>query len=119
MSHECEQMNNINKILDRVGDLEKSKARTEVLLETIVDTNKELSNTMKEIVKTMIQMQSSLKNNTEEISELNDKVDVITENDEKNKIDMREILKASFIKYGFGLAGAYGLYELISKVVEK
>jgi CII-binding regulator of phage lambda lysogenization HflD len=116
---ECTEKTNISKILDRVGELEQSRARTDVLIETFSETNRELSSTMKKVGDTMIQMQSSLEKNKDSIGDLTKKVDKLTENDEKNKIDIRDILKSQMTKVIVGGAGLYGIYELVQSVISK
>lgn len=117
--HECNQEAKIDKILDRVGSLEESRARMDVLTETFIETTRDLSNTMKQVEKTMIKMQSSLENNETKISDLSTKVDELKVAEDKNKIDIRDIMKSNILKGGVGIAGLYGVYELIMKIVEK
>ena len=115
MSVPCEQKDNINKILDRVTTLEISKGQTDILIERFIDTTKELSSTMKQVELTMVGIQSSQENSANEMKDMNKKIDKLQENEEKNKIDTREILKSILIKGGVGVLSLYGIYELISK----
>jgi chromosome segregation ATPase len=111
----CIKENTIEKIFERVTDLEKCNVRTDELIKQFTKSNDELSATMKCLEKTMISINHSLESNTTEIHKLNKKVDILKSNEEKNKIDMRDIFKASFMKIGVGLISAYGIYELVMK----
>ena len=115
MSHGCEQKNNIEKILDRLTTLEISKGNLEFLIEQFIESNKDVVDTMRSIQVAMTDIHNSLGNNEKEIKNINKKIDKIYENEDKNKIDIRDVIKSNLIKGGIGLAGLYGVYELILK----
>lgn len=115
MNHECEQKNNIEKILHRLTNLEISKGNVEFLIEQFMESNKEVADTMRSIQIAMTDIHNSLGNNEKEIKNINKKIDKIYENEDKNKIDIRDVIKSNLIKGGVGLAGLYGIYELIIK----
>ena len=117
--HDCTEKNKIDKILDRITDLEKSRERSNTLIKTFVDTTKELSSTMKQVEKTMVKMNCSLEGNEKQIDSLTKKVDELRKSDEKNKIDMRDLWKNSIMKIGVGGVGLYGVYEIVSNIIEK
>jgi translation initiation factor 2B subunit (eIF-2B alpha/beta/delta family) len=118
-NHVCSERKNIEKMLSRVMDLEKSKERNEVLIETFIETTKDLSSTMKQVEKTMIKMQNSIENSENKISLLSGKVDELKKNEELGKIDVRKVLKEHFGKITLGGFGAYGVYDLVKYLIEK
>jgi len=131
-------------VLDKISQhdkdivsLKESKARTEILFENILKTNVELSSGIKDLSKTMTnininmtKMGSNLDNNTTEICALNNKIDTINEkvdekiNDDinKNTIDIRTFYKGMLIKIlkvvgtvSAGGLASYGLIEACTK----
>jgi chromosome segregation ATPase len=126
----CSKENTIDKILERVTDLEIAKGKTETLIEKFTESTKELSTTMKCVEKTLTNIDKSLTKNTDEIRRLDDKVTdkigvidkkivTLQKNDEKNKIDIRDIIKTHFTKALVLLLGGYGVYELLMKMSDK
>jgi vacuolar-type H+-ATPase subunit I/STV1 len=126
----CSKENTIDKILERVTDLEIAKGKTETLIEKFTESTKELSTTMKCVEKTLTNIDKSLTKNTDEIRRLDDKVTdkigiidkkivTLQKNDEKNKIDIRDIIKTHFTKILVLLLGGYGVYELLMKMSDK
>ena len=116
--------------LNKIVNLEKSKITTDLLVENFTEVSKELSNTMKTVKTTMVDIQISLKENTKDIANMNSKIDklddFVQEETEKNKIDIRDINKDTFTdhlkKLGMGAMGAGGLYGIvyiIQSIVEK
>lgn len=108
---------------NKLIEIEKSQIGTTLLVNQFIETNKELSSTMKHVEKTMVEMQISLKENNKDIAEMNCIIGKLNDKMyyecDKNKIDMREILKSILFKGGFGILGAYGVYELIIKFLNK
>lgn len=114
----------------RIVDLEKAKISTDFLVTQFTKSSEELSSTMKKVEKTMVEMQVSLKDNHKDIVDINSKIDKldnwVQKESEKNTIDIRDVqkdsMKDTLKKYGMGLvglAGAYGLIELISGLINK
>jgi saccharopine dehydrogenase-like NADP-dependent oxidoreductase len=131
MSQNCEKCEaRLKEAEDRINDLEKGKISTDFLVTQFTKTSEELSSTMKKVEKTMVEMQNSLKDNHKDITNINCKIDKLDDwvqkESEKNTIDIRELqkekMKDNIKKYGMGVvgvAGAYGLFELISGLIEK
>ena len=119
MSLPCEQKDNICKMMDKIGELEVSRARTDTLIESFTESNKDLSKTLQQVEKTMIGIQNSQENSANQMQTMNKKIDKLQENEEKNKIDIRDVLKSSLIKLLIGLLSAYGVYEAVVKVAGK
>ena len=118
IEHVCSEQGNISKIVDRVTSLEKTRERTNVLIDLFTKTTADLSETMKKVETTMLSIKHSLDSNENKISHLNDKVDELTSNQEKNKIDIRDLLRNILIKGSIGVLGVYGGYEVVAKLTE-
>jgi septal ring factor EnvC (AmiA/AmiB activator) len=115
---------------DKITDLEKAKISTDFLVTQFTKSIAEVTSTMKQVEKTMVEMQGSLRDNTREIGSINGKLDKldewVQEESEKNTIDIRELqrdgMKDTLKKYGMGVvgvAGAYGIFELVSEFINK
>jgi len=117
--HVCSEKQNISNIMDRLVSLEKTRERTNVLIELFTTTTSDLSKTMKEVEKTMVSIKHSLDGNEKKTNELSAKLDNVVVNQEKNKIDIRDIVRNWLTKGILGGLGVYGGYEIIVKLSDK
>lgn len=118
----------------RIGCLEQDMAVSKTLMQQNIETNKELSSTLKEFSKTLIDINSSLSHNSEKIEEmggviskidckinsletvidtkveqLEERIDIV---EEKDKFDIMLYIKENFVK--IVVAVGVGVY-VISK----
>ena len=114
----------------KIFELEKSKVSTDLLVSQFTKSIENMSTTMTQVKDTMVEMQGNLRDINRETGIMNGKIDNldswVQKENEKNNIDIREIqkekLKDNIKKYGMGVvgvAGAYGLFELISGLIDK
>jgi predicted nucleic acid-binding Zn-ribbon protein len=95
-------LDKINNHEKRLIDIELNQVETKLLLKQSIETNTKLSNTMEDIKITMVGVQQALKTNKDDIDDINCKIDSlsskITCEENKSKIDLREVIKDTFYK---------------------
>lgn len=115
----------LSKIDEKVDEVDKRAVRTEEVLKKVEVSNNKVvevieifTNTMHQIEKTMVAMQYEIKENAGDIKEVKESLDCVKGDikviNEKNKIDIMEIIKSIFSdKISWVLSGGFLLTVII------